>query len=104
MKKLFYVVLVVMVLMVIASFVKKGMESEPAIVEEAVVEDVIACDCDAPCTCDESDQACTCAAQRAACDCSGERGDGEIVGDEAEDVVEDNPDATSHEDETIVAE
>ena len=65
--------------------------------------DVVACDCEAECTCDETDEKCTCAVQRAACDCDAIANG---VSDEilAEEVIEENPEETSHEDETIVSE
>ena len=101
MKKLFYVVLVVLIVLVIGSFVKTNVDSAEMASEEVM--DVVACDCETECTCDESDENCTCAAQRAACDCDAIANglSDEIV---AEEVVEENPEETSHEDETIVSE
>ncbi len=101
MKKLFYVVLVVLIVLVIGSFVKTNMDAAEIANEEVM--DVVACDCEAECTCDASDENCTCAAQRAACDCDAIANG---VSDEilAEEVVEENPEETSHEDETIVSE
>ena len=101
MKKLFYVVLVVLIVLVIGSFVKTNVDSAEMASEEVM--DVVACDCEAECTCDESDENCTCAVQRAACDCDAIANG---VSDEilAEEVIEENPEETSHEDETIVSE
>ena len=101
MKKLFYVVLVVLIVLVIGSFVKTNVDSVEMASEEVM--DVVACDCEAECTCDESDENCACAIQRVACDCDAIANglSDEIV---AEEVVEENPEETSHEDETIVSE
>ena len=54
MKKLFYVVLVVLIVLVIGSFVKTSGEPAEAVSDEIM--DVVACDCEAECTCDESDE------------------------------------------------
>lgn len=101
MKKLFYLVLVVLIVLVIGSFVKTSGEPVEAVSDEIM--DVVACDCEAECTCDESDENCACAIQRSACDCDAIANglSDEIV---AEEVVEENPEETSHEDETIVSE
>ena len=61
MKKLFYLVLVVLIVLVLGSFINKNVDSSPSATAEVI--DVIACDCDAECVC---------AAQRAACDCDAE--------------------------------
>ena len=103
MKKLFYVVLVVLIVLVIGSFVKKNVDSATPATDDVI--DVVACDCDAECTCAETDENCACAVQRAACDCDADAdGDGVSEDIEAEEVIEENQEETSHEDETIVSE
>lgn len=105
MKRIFYVVLVILILMVIGSFVKKGKDAQRMMAgEEVVVEDVVACDCDTPCECDEKDLECVCAVQRASCDCGGDSGDSVILDTNIEEVEEDDSGVTSHEDETIISE
>ncbi len=95
MKKLFYVVLIVLIVLVIGSFVQQNTEETVTPTTEVI--DVVACDCDAKCACQEADENCDCIAQKAACDCASSES-------EAEEVVEENPEETSHEDETIVSE
>lgn len=78
MKKLFYIVLIIVVLLVIGQFVKQEIstpapEDEIVIVEEGIVQDEVL-------------------------------SDGEVVEEEAEDVIESNPEETADEDETIVQE
>lgn len=80
MKKLFYIVLVIVVLLVIAQFVKQ--ESAAPVPAEDVAEVVV----------EESSVA------------PDMMGDGQVVEEEAEDVVEVNPEETADEDETIVQE
>ena len=77
MKKIFYIVLVIFALLIIGQFVKQ--ETATPIQEEVVVveEGTIANDV---------------------------IGDGEVVEEEAEEVVETNPEATADEDETVVEE
>ena len=94
MKKLFYVVLIVLIVLVIGSFVQQN--TEETVTPSTEVIDVVACDCDTKCNCPDVEN-CECMAQKAACDCA-------FADVEAEDVVEDNPEETSHEDETIVSE
>lgn len=78
MKKIFYIVLTIVVLLVIGRLVKQEMttpqpEEEIVVVEEGIHHnDVI--------------------------------GDGEIIDEEAENVIETNPEETANEDETIIAE
>ncbi len=77
MKKIFYIVLVIVALLIIGQFVKQEVAT-PATEEVVVVEEgTIANDVVS---------------------------DGEVVEEEAEDVVETNPEATSDEDETVVEE
>ena len=95
MKKLFYVVLIVLIVLVIGSFVRQNTEETVTPTTEVI--DVVACDCEAKCNCSAEDENCDCMAQKAACDCASAES-------EAEEVIEENPDETSHEDETIVSE
>ena len=78
MKKLFYIVLVIVVLLVIGQLVKQEVsapapEDEIVVVEEGIIGDEVL-------------------------------NDGEVVEEEAEDVVESNPEETADEDETIIQE
>ncbi len=95
MKRLFYVVLIVLIVLVIGSFVRQNTEETVTPTTEVI--DVVACDCEAKCTCPEGDESCDCMVQKSACDCASADKD-------AEEVVEENPEETSHEDETIVSE
>lgn len=107
MKKIFYAIVLILVLVLVVNYVRKDNQTEAVneYVDEVNVADVIACDCDAPCNCASNDINCECAASRAACNCDAINGGDEITVDEfAEEVEEENPDETSHEDETIIAE
>ncbi len=85
MKKIFYIVLVIVILLVIGRFVKQE-NSAPVADENTVVEETIV-----------DENAISAAANPDAI------GDGEVV-EEAEEVVEVNPEETADEDETIVNE
>ncbi len=78
MKKLFYIVLVIVILLVIGQFVKQETaapvpDEEIVVVEEGVIHDEVL-------------------------------NDGEVIEEDAEDVVESNPETTADEDETIIQE
>lgn len=97
MKKLFYIVLVVVVLMVISKLVKNDapvINDEPAavVIEENVTAQVL------PATGADGE---VLIAEPVNPDAIG---DGEVVEEEAEEVVEENPAATADEDETIIKE
>ena len=84
MKKIFYIVLVIVVLLVIGRLIKQDTTTadEGVTVEETIVDE----------------NALSASANPDAI------GDGEVVEEEAEDVVEVNPEQTADEDETIVKE
>ena len=78
MKKLFYIVLVIVILLVIGQFVKQETaapvpDEEIVVFEEGVIHDEVL-------------------------------NDGEVIEEDAEDVVESNPETTADEDETIIQE
>ena len=102
MKKLFYLVLIVVIVLVLGTFVRQNTEETVAPSKVEVI-DVVACDCDAKCDCIETDEDCPCAAQKSACDCNSD----DVVDNaptDSEEIVEGNPEETGHEDETIVSE
>lgn len=121
MKKLFYVVLVIVILMVISYFVKGGNQKEltspEAVsvvnVEETATSDVsdstvdaAACNCDVKaeeCICPENQPDCDCASQKTSCNCK--TSDGLEVTEEVDENIEEvNPDVTANDDETIIQE
>lgn len=95
MKKLFFIVLTVVVLMVAGSFLKEVLRQQAENQESSValVED---CDCNVERGCEEGDQACL--DKMVACGCNID------AENSAEEVVEEHPELTSDEDETIVSE
>ena len=97
MKKLFYIVLVIVVLLIISKLVKNeapAINDEPAavVIDENVTAQVL------PQTDSNGEVLVTEPVNPDAI------GDGEVVEEEAEEVVEENPSATADEDETIVKE
>ena len=120
MKKLFYIVLVVILLMIVSYFVKEGHnKTQPTTTEETAVVDtvdaeqpaevngqaVVSCTCETECYCPEGIENCDeCEAAREACKCQTEDGDIVEVEEEVEDVEEINPEETSDEGETIIKE
>ncbi len=115
MKKLFYIVLVVILLMIVSYFVKEGHnKTQPAAAEETVDAEqpaevngqaVVSCTCETECSCPEGIENCDeCEAAREACKCQTEDGDIVEVEEEVEDVEEINPEETSDEGETIIKE
>ncbi len=97
MKKLFYIVLVIVVLLVISKLVKNEapvINEEPAavVIDENVTAQML------PET-DSNGEALV--AEPVNPDAIG---DGEVVEEEAEEVIEENPSATADEDETIIKE
>lgn len=119
MKKLFYIVLVVILLMIVSYFVKEGHnKTQPAAERTAVVDTVdaeqpaevngqavVSCTCETECSCPEGIENCDeCEAAREACKCQTEDGDIVEVEEEVEDVEEINPEETSDEGETIIKE
>ncbi len=95
MKKLFFIVLTVVVLMVAGSFVKEALRQQAENQENSValIED---CDCNVERGCAEDDLACKKKMVECGCNIDAENS--------AEEVVEEHPELTSDEDETIVAE
>ena len=95
MKKLFYIVLVIVVLLVIAQFVKQESaapvpaEDVAVVVEEGSV---------APDTMGDGEVV------EEATSSPDMMGDGQVVEEEAEEVIEVNPEETAGEDETVVQE
>lgn len=98
MKKLFYIVLVVVILMVAGSFVKKNLRENAAPVVETTVEVVEGCDCDADFNCEPEDNECL--EKRVECGCDA----APVDGVPAEEVEEENPELTQDEGETIITE
>lgn len=92
MKKLFYIILVIVILLVISRFVKNEAPApvEPDVVVEETVEEIA----NAPISDAEI-------AEPANPDALG---DGEVIEVESEEVEETNPDETADEDETIIEE
>lgn len=97
MKKLFYIVLVIVLLMVISSFVKKNLQEKATVQETAVVVDVVEdCDCNVIRECDPEDKECIARLKECGCE---ESDDAPV-----EDVEEENPEMTQDEGETIINE
>ena len=120
MKKLFYIALVIVLLMIISYFVKEGHNKNrvAASKESGVVtvvaperpaevngQPVVSCTCETECSCPEGVENCNeCEAAREACKCETESGDIVEIKEEVVDVEEINPEETSDEGETIIKE
>ena len=110
MKKLFYIVLVIVALMVISRFVKengKVPQSAPAVETSEPVTATLPeanCICDSQSVCDSQDETCDNEATKTICKCKQANGETITIEQDVEDVVEMNPDETSDEDETFVEE
>ena len=110
MKKLFYIVLVIVALMVISRFVKESghPNSTPSSVETS--DPVTAtlpdpnCICDSEPACDTMDENCDPDATKTICKCTQSNGETITIEQDVEEVVETNPSETSDEDETFVDE
>ena len=110
MKKLFYIVLVIVALMVISRFVKENGHpiSTPSSVETS--DPVTAtlpdpnCICDSEPACDIADENCDPDATKTICKCTQANGETITIEQDVEEVVETNPSETSDEDETFVDE
>lgn len=111
MKKLFYIVLVIVALMVISRFIKERSSAVPAPVagREEISEPVTATLPDANCICD-SEPACTPGedgcdenALKSTCNCRQADGQTVTIEQTVEEVEEINPDETAGDDETIIS-
>lgn len=110
MKKLFYIVLVIVALMVISRFVKERGQNvaTPSVTEQEASEPVTAtlpdvnCICDAGPACQPGDADCDDTATKSTCNCQQANGETVTIEQTIEDVEEINPDETAGDDETIV--
>ncbi len=109
MKKLFYLVSVLVVLTLICVYIKSRtapIEIEtPAVLSDTVAKDD--CDCKTECICPEGENDCDCIQTKSVCTCT--QSDGKVVTVESvetnnDEIEEDNPEETSDEDETVVNE
>lgn len=109
MKKLFYIVLVIVALMVISRFIKENTPIAPTTTVETS-EPVTAtlpdtnCICDSQPSCDSQDNNCDEDKLKTICRCQQANGEMITIEQDVEEVVEMNPDETSDEDETFVEE
>lgn len=112
MKKLFYIVLIVVLVIVAGAYLKSKpaplptAEQQPQTSEE-MPEDRSDCVCDTECICPAEDPDCDCAQTKSTCSCT--QKDGRIITLESvetnnDDIEELNPEQTSGEDETILNE
>lgn len=120
MKKLFYIILVIILLTIVSYFVKEGHNRpQPTVNEESTTVNIadepqsveingqalVSCTCETECTCPEGIENCgECEAAREACKCQTEDGNIVEVEENVEDVEEVNPEETSDEGETIIKE
>ncbi len=111
MKKLFYIVLVIVALMVISRFVKEnGKMEQTAAAPIETSEPVTAtlpdtnCICDSEPACDAADTNCNSDETKTICKCTQANGETITIEQDVEDVVETDPAETSDEDETFVEE
>lgn len=112
MKKLFYIVLVIVALMVISRFVKERSHAVPAAVVNlqeasepvtATLPDVN-CICDAGPACQPGEADCDESATKSTCNCQQPNGETVTIEQTVEDVEEINPAETADDDETILNE
>ncbi len=110
MKKLFYIVLVIVALMVISRFVKENgriASTTPAVETSDPVTATLPdpnCICDSVPACDPADENCNSDATKSICKCTQANGETITIEQDVEEVVEINPSETSDEDETFVEE
>ena len=95
MKKLFFIVLTVVILMVAGSFIKEMLRQQAENQSNSVAL-VDGCDCNVERVCEDGDQVCQDKMVECGCNIDAENS--------VEEVVEDHPELTSDEDETIVSE
>lgn len=110
MKKLFYIVLVIVALMVISRFVKE--KSNIAATTTAVTAETsepvtatlpdISCICDTEPACNPGDENCDPDAAKSTCNCEQPNGETVTIEQTVEEVEEINPDETAGDDETII--
>ncbi len=110
MKKLFYIVLVIVALMVISRFVKERnpmTQTTPAVEQEtsdpvtATLPDVD-CICDSQSVCAEGEDGCDEQATTSTCNCRQADGKTVVIEQTVEEVEEVNPSETADDDETII--
>lgn len=112
MKKLFYIVLVIVALMVISRFVKERNQSETVVavsavdISEPVTETLpdVNCVCDAEPACAPGDENCDPDQTKSTCDCKQANGETVTIEETVEAVEETNPEETAGDDETIIKE
>ena len=101
MKKLFFIVLIVVLLMVIGSFAKEALRNRAAAgAKNEPVALVEGCDCNVELGCADDDKECM--DKMLACGC--EAADADEENGKLEDVEEDNPELTSDDGETVIQE
>ena len=110
MKKLFYIVLVIVALMVVSRFVKENgrlASTTPAVEISDPVTATLPdpnCICDSEPACDAADANCDSDETKTICKCTQANGETITIEQDVEDVVETDPAETSDEDETFVEE
>ena len=97
MKKLFYIVLVIVALMVISRFVKEKSNTAAT----TTLPD-INCVCDTEPACNPGDENCDPDAAKSTCNCEQPNGETVTIEQTVEEVEEINPDETAGDDETII--
>lgn len=108
MKKLFYIVLVIVALMVISRLVKENNSTNANNSAIETSDPVTAtlpdtnCICDSQPSCDPQNNDCDTEALKTICRCTQANGETITIEQNVEEVVETNPDETSDEDETFV--
>lgn len=112
MKKLFYIVLIIVIVALCGTYLKSrntplpSAEPQPQ-ASENISEDKDDCVCNTECICPEEDADCDCVRTKSTCSCT--QKDGRVITLESvetnnEDIEELNPEETSDEDETILSE
>ena len=112
MKKLFYIVLVIVALMVISRFIKERNRVENTVtvtaadISEPVTETLpdVNCICDAEPACNPGDENCDPDQTKSTCDCKQPNGETVTIEETVEEVEETNPEETAGDDETIIKE
>lgn len=110
MKKLFYIVLVIVALMVISRFIKEHNPSQPVptAVQEETSEPITAtlpdtdCICDSEPACTPGEEGCDENALKSTCNCRQADGQTVTIEETVEEVEEINPAETAGDDETII--
>ena len=103
MKKLFYIVLISITLLLICAYIKGTVPQHAPTTEEVTSTDN--CICNSECICHENELDCSCSQTKTTCSCA--QKDGKTITIESieknnENIEESNPEQTSAEDETLL--